>query len=330
MSLRKSPDSTAAYSNCSSWSHDDRLRLGYLGNYVGFIVATKPTTSTNANHARLVIDFEDFKEFPCGRIAFQHLIKSVKDKDLSKNIHIERFVQALQVWVYYALPDFAAEFGKPLPNDPTPLLLAYKESRGQKNAKANMLKQDPDIVKIVDAIHDLQFKFSKNHWPLEGVLGSHILKAEAQKRSFPSDKSSRKKTCTASASAASFVGDQGVGVVATMKAHFDQCFKSFSTKMLNGLGSCEKQINLLTDKVESVERAVEELTTGTSKNTDKQVKDNVEPSQQQTNSEKEDAPKKDNVNVGASGSVNAPGNAKGKKAAVDQEEAPNTSNSNWS
>ncbi|ESQ33269.1 hypothetical protein EUTSA_v10005474mg [Eutrema salsugineum] len=148
-----------AFSNCSSWSRDDRLRLGYLGIYAGFIVTTRPGLSTNVNHARLVVDLE----------------ASDKEKDLSKNIHIEGFVQALQVWVYYALPDFAAEFGEPLPNDPTPLLLAYK-SRGRKNVKANMLKQariqccvakdlvdmfpvwddeqqDPDIVKIVNEIH---------------------------------------------------------------------------------------------------------------------------------------------------------------------------------
>ncbi|ESQ38764.1 hypothetical protein EUTSA_v10029306mg [Eutrema salsugineum] len=271
-----------ACSNCSSWSRDDRLRLGYLGIYAGFIVATRPGSSTNVNHARLVMDLEGFKEFPWGRIAFQHLIKSVKEKDLSKNIHIKGFVQAHQVWVYYALPDFAAEFGKPLPNvTEEPLLLAYKGSRRRKNVKANMLKQDPDIVTIVNALHDPNFKFSKNHWPLEGVLGTHIVKAEAGKRNLPSDESSRKRPCTASASAASFVGAEGVGVVATMKAHFDQCFKSFSIKMLNGLGSCEKQIKRLTEKVESVERAVEELTKGSAKHTEEEVKDNVEPTQQQ-------------------------------------------------
>ncbi|ESQ55989.1 hypothetical protein EUTSA_v10026990mg [Eutrema salsugineum] len=186
-------------------------------------------------------------------------------------------------------------------------------------------EQDPDIVKIVNALHDPNFKFSKNHWPLEGVLGAHIVKSEAGKRSLPSDESSRKRPCTASASAASFVGDEGVGVVATMKAHFDQCFQSFSTKMLNGLGSCEKQIKRLTEKVESVERAVEELTTGSAKHTEEEL------TQQQgtgskkhegSNSEKDDAPMKDNVNIGACESVNAPGDAKGKKATVKEEEAP--------
>ncbi|ESQ38572.1 hypothetical protein EUTSA_v10029454mg [Eutrema salsugineum] len=354
-----------ACSNCSSWSRDNRLRLGYLGIYTGFIVATRPGLSTNVNHARLVMDLNGFKEFPWVRIAFQHLIKSVKEEDLNKNIHIEGFVQALQVWVYYALPDFAAEFGEPLPNDIQPLMLAYKGSRGRKNVSqhaktvihllivyaqariqccvakdlADMFpvcdddEQDPDIVKIVNAIHDPHFKFSKNHWPLEGVLGAHIVKAEAGKRSLLSDESSRKRPCTAFASTASFVGDEGVGVVATMKAHFDQCFKSFSTKMLNGFGSCEKQIKLLTVKVESVERAVEELTTGSVKHTEEEVKDNVEPTQQQGGSgskkhegvNKDGAPMKDNVNVGACESVNAPGDAKGKKAAMKEEEAPEPS-----
>ncbi|XP_024014400.1 uncharacterized protein LOC18022518 [Eutrema salsugineum] len=119
-----------------------------------------------------------------------------------------------------------------------------------------------------------------------------------------------------------------------MKAHFDQCFKSFSTKMLNCLGSCEKEIKLLTDKVESVERAVEELNTGSTKHTEEEVKDNVQPTQQQvtgskkhegSNSEKEDSLMKDNINVGASESVNASGDAKGKKAAMKEEEAPEPS-----
>ncbi|XP_024015934.1 uncharacterized protein LOC18025730 [Eutrema salsugineum] len=281
-----------ACSNCSSWSWDDRLRLGYLGIYAGFILATRPGLSTNVNHARLVMDLEGFKEFPWGRIAFHHLIKSVKEKDLSKNIYIEGFVQALQVWVYYALPDFAAEFGEPLPNDISPLMLAYKGSRGRKNVKANMLKH---VLLAYSAVWLRTWRICFQF----GVLGAHIVKAEAGKRSLPSDESSRKRPCTASASAASFVGDEGVGVVATMKAHFNQCFKSFSTKMLNGLGSCEKQIKLLTEKVESVERA--------------------------SNSVKDDAPMKDNVNVSACESVNAPGDAKGKKAAMKEEEAPEPS-----
>ncbi|XP_024014453.1 uncharacterized protein LOC112088410 [Eutrema salsugineum] len=42
----------------------------------------------------------------------------------------------------------------------------------------------------------------------------------------------------------------------------------------------------------------------------------------QSNSDKDDAPMKDNVNIGACESVNAPGDAKGKKATVKEEEAP--------
>ncbi|ESQ27744.1 hypothetical protein EUTSA_v10019606mg [Eutrema salsugineum] len=202
-----------ACSNCSSWSRDDRLRLGYLGIYAGFIVATRPGSSTNVNHARLVMNLEGFKEFPWGRIAFQHLINSVKEKDLSKNIHIEGFVQALQLWVYYALPDFAAEFGEPLPNvTEEPLLLAYKGSRGRRNVKANMLKQ------------------------------------------------ARIQSCVAKDLADMFP-----------------------------------------------------------------VWDDDEQDPDISNSEKDDAPKRANVNVGACESVNTPGDAKGKKAAVNEEEAPEPS-----
>ncbi|ESQ50301.1 hypothetical protein EUTSA_v10002307mg [Eutrema salsugineum] len=209
-----------ACSNCSSWSWDDRLRLGYLGIYAGFILATRPGLSTNVNHARLVMDLEGFKEFPWGRIAFHHLIKSVKEKDLSKNIYIEGFVQALQVWVYYALPDFAAEFGEPLPNDISPLMLAYKGSRGRKNVKANMLKH------------------------------------------------ARIQCCVAKDLADMFPICIGVVICIFMPV-------------------CDNKL--------------------------------------QSNSVKDDAPMKDNVNVSACESVNAPGDAKGKKAAMKEEEAPEPS-----
>lgn len=117
------------------------MRLGYLAIYASYIEARKGTTPTRVNLARLVMDLEAFEEYPWGRVAFKNLIESIKDKDLTKTYLIEGFVQVLQVWVYFALPDYASEFGEPFPNNPTPLLLAFKGSRGRKNVKTNMLKQ---------------------------------------------------------------------------------------------------------------------------------------------------------------------------------------------
>ncbi|XP_024006526.1 uncharacterized protein LOC112083033 [Eutrema salsugineum] len=294
-------DNIESCSNYSSWSRNDRLCLGYLGIYAAFIIPTKPGSPTNTSHAKLVVDLKGFKSFPWGRLAFQHLIKD------------------------------------PLPNEQPPLLLAYTGSRGRKNARIQscMVKDLADMFPVWDD--------EQQDPNIEGVLGSYTVKVE--KKSFPSDESSWKKPCTVAASAASYMGDQGDGVIATMKAHFNQCFKSFSTKMTYSmknersasdaeLGSCEKQIKLLSDNVEAVDHAVEAVTTRTAKHTDEEVKNTVDPSQQKDTintrregnySEKEDDSKKGDANVGISESVNALGAVKAKQATVDLEENPETS-----
>lgn len=39
-------------------------------------------------------------------------MESVKNKDYTKSYIIERFIQVLQVWIYYHLRDFAAGYGE--------------------------------------------------------------------------------------------------------------------------------------------------------------------------------------------------------------------------
>ncbi|KAF8079595.1 hypothetical protein N665_1015s0006 [Sinapis alba] len=57
---------------------------------------------------------------------------SLWNKDLTKSYTIDGFVQVIQVWVYYALPEFGAEYGHPVQNKPSPPLLAYNGGKGRR------------------------------------------------------------------------------------------------------------------------------------------------------------------------------------------------------
>ncbi|KAF2553846.1 hypothetical protein F2Q68_00035682 [Brassica cretica] len=110
----------AAFERCEGWSRDDRKRLAYLAIFTGYIKGRKYSTRTRVSLARLVMELEQFENYPWGRVAFKVLTDSVKGKDISGCYTINEFAQALQVWVYIALPELGANYGNPLPNNPSP------------------------------------------------------------------------------------------------------------------------------------------------------------------------------------------------------------------
>ncbi|KAG5384616.1 hypothetical protein IGI04_036086 [Brassica rapa subsp. trilocularis] len=116
----------AALGRCKGWSRDDRKRLAYLAIFTGYIEGRKYSTPTWVSLARLVMELERFENYPWGRVAFKVLMDSVKGKDISGCYTVNGFAQALQVWVYTALPELGATYGRPLPNNPSPPILAYK------------------------------------------------------------------------------------------------------------------------------------------------------------------------------------------------------------
>ncbi|KAF8105320.1 hypothetical protein N665_0158s0009 [Sinapis alba] len=90
----------AACKRCSEWSRDDRMRLGYLAIFTGFIEGRKFSTVTRTSLARLVMDLEEFENYPWGRVAFKVMMDALWNKDLTKFYTIDGFVQVIQVWVY--------------------------------------------------------------------------------------------------------------------------------------------------------------------------------------------------------------------------------------
>ncbi|KAF8108262.1 hypothetical protein N665_0112s0019 [Sinapis alba] len=91
----------AACKRCSKWSRDDRMRLRYLAIFTRFIEGRKFSTVTRASLARLMMDLEEFENYPLGRVAFKVLMDSLWNKDLTKSYTIDGLVQVIQVWVYF-------------------------------------------------------------------------------------------------------------------------------------------------------------------------------------------------------------------------------------
>uniref|UniRef100_A0A0D3A015 DUF1985 domain-containing protein n=1 Tax=Brassica oleracea var. oleracea TaxID=109376 RepID=A0A0D3A015_BRAOL len=131
----------AALERCKGWSWDDHKRLAYLAIFTGYIEGRKYSTPTRVSLARLVMELERFENYPWGRVVFKVLMDSVKGRDISGCYTINGFAQALQVWVYTALPELGATFGNPLPNNPSPPILAYKGRTGRRQFKDAILSQ---------------------------------------------------------------------------------------------------------------------------------------------------------------------------------------------
>ncbi|KAF8094706.1 hypothetical protein N665_0355s0019 [Sinapis alba] len=82
---------------CQEWSRDDRMRLGYLAIFTGFIEGRKYSNATRVSLARLVMDLEKFENYPWGRVVFKVLMDSLRAKDFTKSYIIDGFIQILQV-----------------------------------------------------------------------------------------------------------------------------------------------------------------------------------------------------------------------------------------
>ena len=130
-----------ALKRCQEWSRDDRMRLGYLAIFSGFIEGRKYSSATRASLTRLVMDLERFENYPWGRVAFKVLMDSLRAKDFTKSYTVDGFIQVLQVWIYHALPELGANYGNPLPNRPSPPLLAFKGGKGRKCFKDAISRQ---------------------------------------------------------------------------------------------------------------------------------------------------------------------------------------------
>ncbi|XP_013614002.1 PREDICTED: uncharacterized protein LOC106320178, partial [Brassica oleracea var. oleracea] len=246
---------TAACQMYRTWSRDDRLRLGYLAIYAGFIEAARTSSPTRASLTRLVMDLDAFEDYPWGRVAFKFLMESVKGVDLTKTYAIEGFVQVLQVWVYCCLPEFGAGFGHPIEGSPTPPLLAFLGGKGKRRLQENMLKQTRTKNFTMKDFSEMFPRWDVEIHPMKTEAGQMMrsLKTVSPSRT-QSDAESRKKA------------RESPGLdVETMKGEIVRCQTGLTSNMVEGLSRCEntlktqsRMIEGLTTQVGAVEKMVRE------------------------------------------------------------------------
>ncbi|KAF8117464.1 hypothetical protein N665_0010s0041 [Sinapis alba] len=282
---------TTACKRCSTWSREDIMRLGYLAIYAGFIEAQRTSTPTPASLARLVMDLENFKAYPWGRVAFKFPMESVKKLDLTKTYAVEGFVKVLQVWIYNALPEYADGFGDLVPGA-TPPLLGFLGGKGRKNAKEKLqihdysemfLLWDDDVAdervdNIVKAVYAGGWIWDQTHWPVGGTKLWTNIKVEYQKVKTEGGQMETSKTSKASnrskkARSSSPIESEEESLKKprespgldreTVKAEIKLWLSGLTSTMVEGLSRYERAVSTqtcmitsLTEKVEEVEKIV--------------------------------------------------------------------------
>uniref|UniRef100_A0A0D3D5G2 Ubiquitin-like protease family profile domain-containing protein n=1 Tax=Brassica oleracea var. oleracea TaxID=109376 RepID=A0A0D3D5G2_BRAOL len=150
----------AAFARCEGWSRDDRKRLAY------------PLPSSLDILKAEMMELEQFENYPWGRAAFKVLMDFVKDIDISGCYTVNGFAQALQVWVYTALPELGANYGNPLPNNPSPPILAYKGRKGCRQFKEAIVSQTRVINFVQKEIGEMfpKWEFDVEDTPAENKI----------------------------------------------------------------------------------------------------------------------------------------------------------------
>ncbi|CAN6892969.1 unnamed protein product [Brassica oleracea var. botrytis] len=280
---------TEAFYNCDEWSPDDRMRLGYLAIYAGYIEGKKFSSATSGSLARLVMDLEKFENYPWGRVAFKVLMDSLKAKDLTQTGYtVDGFIQVLQVWAYYAMPELGANYGSPIPNRPSPLLLAYRGGKRQRKCfKAAINKQtivknfvqkdfdemfpkwdgdvdDPaadNIIKVM--FNDPGWEWTMECWPVTGTR--KIVKMEVspvnnevspmKSESVVKEESSRPRKKARKGSSVS-AETPAAGSEGMTHQQIEKSLKDISDAINLGFGTCLKELKLLADRMVAVEKKV--------------------------------------------------------------------------
>nr|VDD23367.1 unnamed protein product [Brassica rapa] len=233
-----------------------------------YIEGKKFSSATSASLARLVMDLEKFENYPWGRVAFKVLMDSLKAKDLTQTGYtVDGFIQVLQVWAYYAMPELGANYGSPIPNRPSPLLLAYKGGKRQRKCfKAAINKQtivknfvqkdfdemfpkwDGDVDDhAADNIIKVMFNDPGWEWTMEcwqvTVSPVKTEKTTMKSESVVKEESSRPRKKARS---------EGM-----THQQIEKSLKDISDAINLGFGTCLRELKLLGDRMVAVEKKVE-------------------------------------------------------------------------
>ncbi|CAN6936632.1 unnamed protein product, partial [Brassica oleracea] len=171
-----------------------------------------------------------------------------------------------QVWVYTALPELGANYGNPLPNNPSPPILDYKvhifyllQTRVinfvQKDIGEMFPKWEFD-VEDTPAENIIKLMLVKKPWKWTMDCWEVIAKKKVVKEDSPRPrKKARKEASEEAAAEASEEVHTTVGGLT--KEDIKTIFKDIVDGMREGFGTCLKEIKYLSERVEAVEKKVD-------------------------------------------------------------------------
>ncbi|CAN6838187.1 unnamed protein product, partial [Brassica oleracea] len=155
----------------------------------------------------------------------------------------------LQVWVHTALPELGANYGNPLPNNPSPPILAYKGRKGCRQFKEAILSQTRMINFVQKDIGEMfpKWEFDVEDTPAENIIKLMFVKkpwkwtmdcweVTAKKKVVKEDSPRPRKKARKEASE-----EAAADIVDAMREGFETCLK---------------EIKYLSERVEAVEKKV--------------------------------------------------------------------------
>ncbi|KAF8053675.1 hypothetical protein N665_1385s0003 [Sinapis alba] len=224
--------------------------------FSGAIEGRKYSSATRASLARLVMDLEKFENYPWGRVAFKVLMDSLRAKDFTKSYTVDGFIKVLQVWIYHALPELGANYGNLLPNRPSPPLLAFKGGKGPKCLKEAISRQENEGI--------YPWTNPKTHVVYvkeESYVKSLVVREEDIERSSkrarieaPAELRSEDIPDVRSEAIPDARLEVSIPVSGVYKAYIEKYFKDLANVMRDGFGTCLKEMNLLGNKMDVVEK----------------------------------------------------------------------------
>ncbi|KAF8095135.1 hypothetical protein N665_0339s0006, partial [Sinapis alba] len=251
-----------ALKRCQEWSRDDRMRLGYLAIFSGFIEGRKYSSATRASLARL------------GRVAFKVLMDSLRAKDFMKSYTVDGFIQVLQ-------GGKGRKCFKDAISRQTRVINYVEKNIEEIFPKWDNDREDVYVENIIQVMFNAppNWKWTMNCWEDEGIYPwtntkTHVVyvKEESSVKSLvvreedierpskrarieaPAEPRSEDIPDAHSGAIPDARSEASIPVSGVDKAYIEKCFKDLTDVMRDGFGTCLKEMKLLGNKMDVVEK----------------------------------------------------------------------------